>query len=52
MKIVNDQVTEDLDRESDAVRKQWKAPVVEVHEVDDLTMAGSTNTFDGAGGSS
>jgi hypothetical protein len=52
MNIVNGQVAEDVNCESDAVRKEWKAPVVEVHEVDDLTMAGSTNTIDGAGGSS
>lgn len=52
MKIVNDQVAEDLGCEPDAMRKQWKAPVVEVHEVEDLTMAGPTNTNDGVGGSS
>lgn len=52
MNIVNGQVAEDVNCEVDAVRKQWKSPVVEVHEVEDLTMAGSTNTNDGVGGSS
>lgn len=52
MEATNNQVVAGVVGESTAVRKPWVAPVVEIHEVEDLTMAGSTNTNDGAGGSS
>lgn len=32
--------------------KSWTAPVVTIHDVADLTMAGTTNTNDHAGGTS
>lgn len=52
METTKDQLAVGLSEQSAPALKRWVAPVVEAHEVEDLTMAGITNTNDGAGGSS
>ena len=52
MEMIKDQLVADVGDQSAPALKRWVAPVVEAHDVEDLTMAGATNTADGAGGSS
>jgi hypothetical protein len=51
MKMDKNQVDVSVNNPSAPASKQWVAPVVEVHEVEDLTMTGPTNSIDGAGSS-
>ena len=52
MEMIKDQLVADMGDQSAPALKRWVAPVVEAHDVEDLTMAGPTNTADGGFGSS
>lgn len=52
MEMIKDQLVADVGEQSAPALKRWGAPVVEAHDVEDLTMAGPTNSADGGAGSS
>lgn len=51
MEMDKNEVGVSVNNPSAPASKQWVAPVVEVHEVEDLTLSGPTNSVDGVGSS-
>jgi hypothetical protein len=51
VETTKDQLALGVSEQSAPALKRWVAPVVEAHDVEDLTMSGPTNTVDGAGSS-
>lgn len=51
METTKDQLALGVSEQSAPALKRWVAPVVEAHDVEDLTMAGPTNSVDGVGSS-
>lgn len=52
MEMIKDQSVAEVGDQSAPARKRWAEPVVEVHDVEELTMAAASNTSDAALGSS
>lgn len=52
MEMIKDQLVAEVGDQSAPALKRWVKPVVEAHDVEDLTMAAGTNSDDGGGGSS
>lgn len=51
MEMDKNQVDISVSNPSAPAPKQWVTPIIEVHEVEDLTLLGPTNSVDGVGSS-